>query len=481
MYASDLGAANQLSDPLMRPYAQQFLNTLVSPRAKSASERVRDLVELFLPLGKCSMDHIARTLDMDRRTLHRHLAEEGETFSGILCSTRAALAERQLANDRYSITDVAFQLGFTAPSAFSRWFHQQFSVSSTRVARGDARGRCLIAAVPHSARRRPRHVRVAGAAIDTSTTLITGASSSCPDSSSCSLPGDWDTDDMPSVYRSQRAQDAVRQWCVQALARADFPLTTTTVNTSVGEVALTSAGHRPHEVVLVPGTGFNAAVALPWLRALSDRWPTTVVDLPGQPGLSDARRPHRSRLSWYGRVLDEVLDTMHADGVVLVGNSLGGAVALAAGSSRIAARVLVSPAGVIRLSVDPKLVLASSLWLLRPSSEHTRSMLRLFVAPGVEPPETEVQWMTLMAGSCRTTLAPPALPPETLTRRAGLPCIVTVGEHDRFLPPRRLAPALRRTMNLDLRVLPDMGHLTTGAHLPEIVSLVAEAAATPAG
>ena len=129
MYASDLGAANQLSDPLMRPYAQQFLNTLVSPRAKSASERVRDLVELFLPLGKCSMDHIARTLDMDRRTLHRHLAEEGATFSGILCSTREALAERQLANDRYSITDVAFQLGFTAPSAFSRWFHQQFSVS----------------------------------------------------------------------------------------------------------------------------------------------------------------------------------------------------------------------------------------------------------------------------------------------------------------------------------------------------------------
>ena len=39
------------------------------------------------------------------------------------------LAERHLANDRYSITDVAYQLGFAAPSAFSRWFQQQFGVS----------------------------------------------------------------------------------------------------------------------------------------------------------------------------------------------------------------------------------------------------------------------------------------------------------------------------------------------------------------
>lgn len=129
MYASDLDAANALSDPLMRPYAQQFLQTLVSPRATSSSDRVRDVVELLLPIGKCSMDQVARTLGMDRRTLHRHLADEGESFSSILSSTRAGLAERHLANDRYSITDVAYQLGFAAPSAFSRWFHQQFGVS----------------------------------------------------------------------------------------------------------------------------------------------------------------------------------------------------------------------------------------------------------------------------------------------------------------------------------------------------------------
>jgi pimeloyl-ACP methyl ester carboxylesterase len=286
---------------------------------------------------------------------------------------------------------------------------------------------------------------------------------------------------VPAVCKNSRGQLAVRQWCLAALARADFPVTTATVDTSAGPVALVSAGRREPQVVVVPGTGYCAAATLPWLRALSARWATTVVDLPGQPGLSDPRRPRRGRLAWYGRVLDEVLTAAGLDRVVLAGNSLGAAVALAAGSPRIAARALVSPAGLIRLTVDPATALASARWLARPAVGNTRRMLGLFTGPGEDPPGTEVEWMTLMAASCRTTLAPPPLPAGLLARRADRPCVVGTGEHDRFLPPRRLAPALRRTMDLDLRILPGMGHLTTPPHLDDVVSLVAEAAGQPGG
>ena len=285
---------------------------------------------------------------------------------------------------------------------------------------------------------------------------------------------------MPSVYKNPAGLHAVRHWCRQALAGEAFPLTSATLATSVGHVELTSAGSGRPRVILVPGTGFNAAVALPWLRALSAHWATTVVDLPGQPGLSDPFRPRRNRLAWYGRALNEILAAMNADDVVLVGNSLGAAVVLAADSPRISARALISPAGFIRLSVDPKLVLGSAVWLLRPTAEHTRRMLRLFVAPGEEPPETEVEWMTLVAACCRTTLAPPPLPADLLARRAERPCMIGVGEHDRFLPPHRLSAAVRRTMDLDVRVFPGAGHLTTPAHLDEVISLVAEIADPPA-
>jgi len=82
----------------------------------------------------------------------------------------------------------------------------------------------------------------------------------------------------------------------------------------------------------------------------------------------------------------------------------------------------------------------------------------------------------VMAGACRTTLAPPPLSTEMLSRCGERPCVVGVGEHDRFLPPRRLKPAVRRTMGLDVRVLAGMGHMTTAEYLDDVVSLVAERA-----
>ena len=45
---------------------------------------------------------------------------------------RTALAERYLTNDRLSLTDIAYQLGFAAPSAFSRWFRNRFGISATQ-------------------------------------------------------------------------------------------------------------------------------------------------------------------------------------------------------------------------------------------------------------------------------------------------------------------------------------------------------------
>ena len=75
---------------------------------------------------------VARSLGVTQRTLHRHLTEEGQSFSAIVNATRGALAERCLANDRYSLTDVSQLLGFAAPSTFSRWFRGRFGVTPSQ-------------------------------------------------------------------------------------------------------------------------------------------------------------------------------------------------------------------------------------------------------------------------------------------------------------------------------------------------------------
>ncbi|MFL6081318.1 MAG: AraC family transcriptional regulator [Ornithinibacter sp.] len=126
---SDLDTTNVLADPLLRPYAQQYLAAVVSPRAPTTTHQVRELVEFFMPLGKCTLANVALALDLDRRTLQRHLTSEGESFTSILHASRADFAKHYLAADRYSMTDISARLGFDSPSAFHLWFEQQFGVS----------------------------------------------------------------------------------------------------------------------------------------------------------------------------------------------------------------------------------------------------------------------------------------------------------------------------------------------------------------
>jgi AraC-like DNA-binding protein len=80
---------------------------------------------------------VAQRLGVDRRTVHRRLAEEGETFSSLLDSVRAELATRYIDNRDRPLASVAELLGFSAHSAFARWFRGQFgcSVSEWRAAR----------------------------------------------------------------------------------------------------------------------------------------------------------------------------------------------------------------------------------------------------------------------------------------------------------------------------------------------------------
>jgi AraC-like DNA-binding protein len=130
-YAAELDAANTASDPLLRPYAEQLRQALGAPPAATVTGRVTQLVEMLLPVGRCSTHQVARSLGVTQRTLHRQLAAEGQSFSAIVHTTREALAERYLSAERYSLTDVSELLGFTSPSAFSRWFRRRFGVSPT--------------------------------------------------------------------------------------------------------------------------------------------------------------------------------------------------------------------------------------------------------------------------------------------------------------------------------------------------------------
>ena len=131
----ELDAAVPAADAKMAHYVQRYLDTLAERRNDTMSANVRECIHVMLPSGLCSADSVAARLGVDRRTVHRHLAREGKTFSSILDSVRAELATRYIDNRDRPLASVAELLGFSAMSAFSRWFRSQFgcSVSQWRL------------------------------------------------------------------------------------------------------------------------------------------------------------------------------------------------------------------------------------------------------------------------------------------------------------------------------------------------------------
>jgi AraC-like DNA-binding protein len=90
--------------------------------ASSLADRVRRALADRLRDGEPSASDVAMRLKMSVRTLNRQLTAEGTSYRSVLDALRHELAARYLADDRLSIAEVAFLLGFGELSSFHRAF-----------------------------------------------------------------------------------------------------------------------------------------------------------------------------------------------------------------------------------------------------------------------------------------------------------------------------------------------------------------------
>jgi AraC-like DNA-binding protein len=78
----------------------------------------------MLPLGGLTADTVAAQFSMSNRTLRRRLQQEATSYQEILDDVRAELAGHYLAKEKRGIDEVAFLLGFSDPSAFTKAFRR---------------------------------------------------------------------------------------------------------------------------------------------------------------------------------------------------------------------------------------------------------------------------------------------------------------------------------------------------------------------
>ena len=106
--------------PLMEKYAQKSLEKVNSKN--EYTHKVSELIVSNLNSDPPTLKKVASELAVSVRKLQQKLYDEKTSFSKVLKSMRMSISKKHLKENNHSISEIAFLLGFSEPSAFSKAF-----------------------------------------------------------------------------------------------------------------------------------------------------------------------------------------------------------------------------------------------------------------------------------------------------------------------------------------------------------------------
>jgi AraC-like DNA-binding protein len=101
---------------------QLLIKYLADLEKENIVERTKASIIDNLHSGNISDTIVAQSLQMSERTLQRRLRESGTTFKSILNEVRGDLAYSYIRDNKLTLTEISFMLGFSEMSTFSHAF-----------------------------------------------------------------------------------------------------------------------------------------------------------------------------------------------------------------------------------------------------------------------------------------------------------------------------------------------------------------------
>ena len=108
-------------------HADHLLSKL--PKADKIVENAREKLVVCMRNGNPSIEALTEKLHITPRTLQRRFKEEGTSFKTLLNEMRKGLAARYLEEEKLGVSEIAYLLGYSEPSAFHRAFKRWFNVT----------------------------------------------------------------------------------------------------------------------------------------------------------------------------------------------------------------------------------------------------------------------------------------------------------------------------------------------------------------
>jgi|GEM_PF-1724911 len=108
-------------------YAQDRLPN--SEPNNSFISELKDIICKLLPANQANLANVAKQCHVSPRTLQRKLDDQEFSFTDLVSQVRQSLAEEYLCNRRMPLTEVAFLLGYSDFTPFSRAFKRWFNMT----------------------------------------------------------------------------------------------------------------------------------------------------------------------------------------------------------------------------------------------------------------------------------------------------------------------------------------------------------------
>lgn len=264
---------------------------------------------------------------------------------------------------------------------------------------------------------------------------------------------------MKSVYRSPEGKNEILRRYNEILDYWPLPNEKITVPTSFGDTFVISCGAQSGKaVLLLHGSAANSAMWMGDVAALGKTRRVYSIDIIGEPGNSSENRPE-SGGTRYGEWLSEVMDGLGVKKAAVVGNSLGGWMALNLAQyapERTESLVLLASGGLASIRVFKLLFYAMM------GKKGKRRLNRLLYGD-IEMPEIVLEFGRLIGKHFMPRTKGYGAYPDSVFRKLRMPVLYIAGDKDVMLPTMKNAARLKRLVpQADIRILEGRPHAIIG-------------------
>ena len=265
-----------------------------------------------------------------------------------------------------------------------------------------------------------------------------------------------------SIYKSEFGRKQIQYYYTELLKDWPEPSYQHWIQTNYGETFVIESGSKSAPaVVLWHGAGSNAAMWAADAQKLSRKYRVFAIDIVGECGRSSENRP-KFENAHYAHWLREILELLSIPKVFIVGNSLGGWIALDFAiqyPQKVDKLILIATAGVTPVKPSALFLLLLTAF----TGNWGFKKLNQFVYRNLKLDNAALEFIRLIKDNyIPRTDAPPIFSDRQLDGITA-PTFFIGGSKDCFYNTYKTARRLHATLQFsDSKVLENVGHVITG-------------------